>query len=284
MTSHERRVDLNATGGPDRLKVRKARDHESPVALTRAPDGRNGRRDHLSSRVRTLFRTRRFKHKFMKTKAKAKSAKSDEPETRIKILKFKVIRPDKEVRDRWMTLAKDAQRVYNTIFRTWFVWHVNNGSPSLVHTYLKDARAWYAAQNAADLAHQSALAAWNQNGKKGRKPVKTTLPPKPECPVRCFPKGLTNTIRAECMLNRGKIAGRTLDLMLQKETSDFCGRRATKSNFPRWMIILGDEGEYQSASKPMPIRFDARNSNISKNNDIYTLCLSITSTGEKVGS
>lgn len=173
----------------------------------------------------------------------------------VKVLKIR-IDADRTIRDRWMVLARETQRCYNAMFRTWFVWHVQQGNHIKVREFIDQ------------------LTEWNKADPK-------TRGPKPTCDVVAFPKELAKIIYDEVRGNKGQLAGRSVDLLMSKEMSDFIARNATNSAFKRWMVILADRGEFQSASKPMPIRFDAQNSKLSKDGDDYKLTVRVEGGGTR---
>jgi hypothetical protein len=152
----------------------------------------------------------------------------------ISLARFEILGLDKETRLRWKSLADTVKRMTNCFYRTWLVCHTQAGNDIKIREYI------------------AAIGQWHKNGAKGTKP---------QCEVKCLTPEITASIR-KALANYSTVNTRCLDLAMQLLGRRLTTLKASKSNYPRWIRILADEGEYPNSSSPLPIPFDKKNAEL----------------------
>ena len=158
-------------------------------------------------------------------------------EGKISVLKFKVVGAEKVDRDRWKHLANQIKRVTNSIRRIWLLEHTRLGNDFAVRQYMQSVLDWHKADPAS----------------RGDKP---------KCGVKCITPAIQAAIYSYVTGAFIDVNMRPVSLAMNLTAARLKSDPGSKSAFPRWMLILADDGEYPSSSSPQPIPFDDQNCEI----------------------
>lgn len=135
--------------------------------------------------------------------------------------------------------SRDMQRAKNYMMMRWLSQHLDLDSGPLVQTFMDD------------------LVAWNKS--ELPKPKKDRNP-KPTCAVTCWSYAFANELRLELMQLFPRMHGSTLGAAINKLGSYWNNKPASKSAFHAWQLVLTNQGEFQSFSRPQPLPFSRRSS------------------------
>jgi hypothetical protein len=189
----------------------------------------------------------------------------------ITVLKFKVVGAEKADRNRWKQLGNEIKRISNAVRRIWLVEHTKLGNDRRVRDFIAETLAWHKANDEAARAwkkgNDERLEAWKKGDRKTRGPKPKLAPkpepgPKPKCNVKADPKEIKAAVYEYVTRSYPGVHIRPAGLAMNLVMARLTGDKATKSAFPRWMLMLSDDGEYPSSSRPQPIPFDVKNSEV----------------------
>lgn len=159
------------------------------------------------------------------------------PTAGIRAVKLKVVRLDRETRNRWRHLSHQCKRIRNSVWRRWITWHTSQGNAGEVSHYMVALRNWHADKG---------------NGRG----------PKPKCAIRPMPPELEKLIRKGIQADYPDVNERPMSLTLQIVLQQLIHTKTVLGSFPKWMAILGDEEGSPASIRPQPIPFNARNAQI----------------------
>ena len=133
----------------------------------------------------------------------------------------------KDTTGRWMTLCMEIKRLENTIWQQWELWHANNDS-------VRKLRVWL--------------------DKRKEEGVKAAG----KSPVTAWPAELSKAVYRHIQDDFPHLSSRTIVLHLNVIGGEIRSRKASNGSLPGWCaILLCNEGR-PSATRPQPVRFDAR--------------------------
>jgi hypothetical protein len=142
----------------------------------------------------------------------------------------------KATTDRWHDQQRQCQQLANTIWQTWLVWHVQNGSADKL-------RAWL-----------------EQRKTEGVKAAG-------KCPVQAVPKELAKLIYRTCSEKFPHLHSRVRVLLQQRIVMGISSRKASSGSLPGWSAILLCNESIPSFTRGVPILFDIANTKLVMGDD-----------------